>query len=246
MTGPTTAGMVTLVAYFANEADAEQHQKALASRFAARVEIVVGDAWRDAWREYFKPLRVGARLVIRPSWEEVRPFPGETVLTIDPGRAFGSGIHETTKLVLREIDRRVRGGERVLDVGAGSGILSIAAALFGASSVRAIDDDPDTVSVVHENAAINSVSDRIHADATPLDQIDGDFDLVVANIEARVLIPLADAIAARVSPGGTLVLSGVLRPQRHEVRAAYPGLAHELTTTDGEWVALIFRRSEGS
>jgi ribosomal protein L11 methyltransferase len=244
LSGPTDAGSVTLVAYVSEEARAEAIAAELGERFPARVEIVVGDEWRDRWREYFKPLRVGARLVVRPSWEEVVPWDGEIVLTIDPGRAFGSGIHETTKLVLREIDRRVRGGERVLDVGAGSGILSIAAALLGASEVRAVDNDADTVSVVDENAKANGVSEIVVADATPIDRVDGAYDLVLANIEARVLIELAAPICARVAAGGTLVLSGVLRPQLDEVVDAYAAFDHQLTGADGEWVAVILRRPE--
>jgi ribosomal protein L11 methyltransferase len=244
MSGPTEDGSVTLVAYVSDESRAEELAADLGRRFPARVEVVVGDDWRDKWREYFKPLRVGARLVVRPSWEEVKPRDGEIVITIDPGRAFGSGIHETTKLVLREIDRRVRGGERVLDVGAGSGILSVAAALLGASEVRAVDNDPDTVSVVGENAKVNGVSAKIVADATPIDRVDGSWDLVLANIEARVLIELAAPICARVAPGGTLVLSGVLRPQLSEVLDAYAALQHQLTGVDGEWVAVILRRPE--
>jgi len=245
LSGPTTEGAVTLVAFVPDEAEAEALALSLSARFPARVEVVVGDAWRDGWRDFFKPLRVGARFVVRPSWEEVRAWPGEIVLTIDPGRAFGSGIHETTRLVLREVDRRLSTGARVLDVGAGSGILSVAAALAGASEVRAIDEDPDTVSVVSENARVNGVTSHIVADATPIEDIEGQYDLVLANIQARVLIPLADAIAARVAPGGTLVLSGILRPEREEVAAAYAGLTRELTTADGEWIAMVFHRPEG-
>ncbi len=242
MSGPEGEGDVTLVAYVGEEARAEALAAELGERFPARVEVVVGDDWRDRWRDYFEPFRVGARLLVRPSWEEVSPRDGEVVLTIDPGRAFGSGIHETTKLVLREIDRRIRGGERVLDVGAGSGILSVAAALLGAGEVRAVDDDPDTVPVVEENAAANGVGGGITADATPVGELDGKWELVVANIEAKVLIDLAEPIAGCVGPGGTLVLSGVLVEQRDEVVAAYAGLDHQLTGIDGEWICLILRR----
>src|SRR5512139_1404763 len=123
--GEAGAEGVTLVASFADEAHAEAAREALADRFEARLEFVVGDDWAHAWRAYFKPTRVGERLVIRPSWEPVEAAPHEVVLTIDPGNAFGSGIHETTRLVLRESDRRGRGGERGLDVRGGSGILAI-------------------------------------------------------------------------------------------------------------------------
>ncbi len=243
----TSSEGVTLVAYFSEEAQARRVADTLGRRFPARVEHVVGDDWRDGWRAYFKPSRVGARLVIRPSWEPVRPYPGEVMLTIDPGRAFGSGIHETTRLVLREIDRRVRPGDAVLDVGCGSGILSIAALLLGARRAVGIDVDEDALPVAVANARLNRVVSRFRARAVPVEQTAGRFDLVVANIEARVLVPLASAIGAKVAPAGTLVLSGILRGQEDEVLEAYrarcPGLRFVGPVPfENEWVALVLRR----
>ncbi len=243
LSSPSRDGMVTLVAYVPDEQHAEGVARTLGARYAARVEMVIGDAWRDAWRVHFKPSRVGARLVVRPSWEEVRPFPGEVVVTIDPGRAFGSGIHETTRLVLREIDRHVRAGDRVLDVGTGSGILAVAALLLGAKRARAIDIDPDAISVALENARLNGVASRIAVGTTAVGRVRGVFDLVLANIQADVLATLAPAITARVAPGGTLVLSGVLRDQTDAVRAAFPDLVLRFVAVEGEWVAIVlFRR----
>lgn len=241
--GPPRPGQVTLVAYVPEEDEARRLERVLGKRFPARVEFVVGDEWRDAWRAYFKPTRLGPRLVVRPTWETMRTLPGDVVLTLDPGRAFGSGTHESTRLVLRELDRRIRGGERVLDVGCGSGILSIAALLLGAERARAVDVDPDAVAVTRENALLNGVASRVEPSTTDVSRLRGEYDVVIANIEARVLIPLADAIAARVARGGWLILSGILRGQEDEVRAAYPGMALRLLPFDGDWIALVLQRS---
>ena len=242
---PKRAGIVTLIAYVPEEAEARRIERGLAKRFPARIEYVVGDAWRDAWREHFKVTRLGPRLVIRPSWEPFEPKRDDVVLTIDPGRAFGSGTHESTRLVMRELDRRIRGGERVLDVGCGSGILAVAALLLGASRARAVDVDPDAIEVTKENARLNGVASRIEASTTDVGKLRGTYDVVLANIEARVLVPLADAIAARVATGGTLVLSGILRGQEDEVRAAYPELGLRIVPAEGEWVALVLERVKG-
>lgn len=234
---------VTLVAHFASEALATEVAAELGERWPTRVEFVVGDAWRDSWKEYFKPTRLGDRLVVRPSWEQFEASPTDVVLVVDPGRAFGSGTHETTKLVLREIDRVVVPGMRVLDVGCGSGILGIGALLLGAASVRATDIESDAVDVTLENARFNGVEDRVDVSMIPLEEIDDAFDLVLANIEARVLIPMAPELQKRVAPGGLLILSGLLRDQLEDVRAAYRGLAEEAVTSEGEWIAVLGRAS---
>jgi ribosomal protein L11 methyltransferase len=236
-------GTVTLVGSFENEEDATDAVAELTEvGLAPRLEFVVGDAWRDEWRKYFKPTRLGERIVIRPSWEPFEAQPGDVVVTIDPGRAFGSGLHETTRLVLRAIDARLGAADRILDVGCGSGILAVAGILLGAKSGVATDNDPDAVEVTNENALLNGVADRLVASVDDVSLIRDTFPFVVANIEARVLIPLAASIAARVAPGGTLVLSGILRGQEDDVRAAYAELELVEIPTDGEWVAIVLRR----
>lgn len=235
--------VVTLVASFPTEASAARAAKALPRAWSPRIEHVVGDAWRDAWRAHFKPTRLGRRLVVRPSWEPFEPGRGDVVLTLDPGRAFGTGTHESTRLVLTELDRRVRGGESVLDVGCGSGILGVAALLLGASRVRAVDVDPDSVEVTVENAELNGVAARVTASCTPVHRLRGSFDLVLANIQADVLVPLAAAISARVAPGGTLVMSGILVGQESTVLEAYRPMRKLAAPVEGEWVALVLRKS---
>jgi ribosomal protein L11 methyltransferase len=244
----TNADVITLVASFADDASAQRALAALRGSDGrdvgirdVRLEWVVGDAWRDAWKAHFRPTRVGKRLVVKPSWEAYTPAPGDVVLEIDPGRAFGTGTHESTRLVLAEIDRRVRGGERVLDVGAGSGILAVAAVLLGADRAVCVDEDADTVDVVRETAARNRVASRIRASAAPVQRVRGTFELVLANIEARVLVPLAAPIAARVGPEGTLVLSGILAGQEDTVARTYAPMVVEDAPRLGEWVALVLR-----
>jgi ribosomal protein L11 methyltransferase len=233
---------VTLVASFADDAAAESAIVELAPR-AASLEHVVGDAWRDAYKQYFKVTHLGPRLVIRPSWEPYEPAANEVVVTVDPGRAFGTGTHESTRMLMAALDRHVRGGERVLDVGCGTGILAICALKLGASTARCIDVDPDAVAVTLENAAQNAVSSQVGADTTPVEAVPDAYPLVLANIQATVLVPLAEPLAARVESGGLLMLSGILRGQEDEVLHAYPGFRLEEAPTEGEWIALILTKT---
>jgi ribosomal protein L11 methyltransferase len=237
---------VTLVAAFDDEAEARRVAEVMSAHYSSRVDHVVGDEWRDAWRAHFKPVRLGQRLVVRPSWEPVALWAGEVEVVLDPGRAFGSGTHETTRLVLREVDRRVRGGESVLDAGCGSGILGVAALRLGAHRVRAVDVDPDVVPVARDNARLNRVASRMHVSTTPVARLRGTYDLVLANIETPILISLADALAARVAPGGTLVLSGVLMGEQDRVCGAFPGWMRVVVGREGEWVAPVLRRGPGA
>jgi ribosomal protein L11 methyltransferase len=215
-------GKVTLVASF------ESHEAAIAAiaelgeELAPRLEEIVGDAWRDAWKEHFRPFAITDSIVIRPPWQAYADKPDEQVLVLEPGRAFGTGLHETTSLVARALERRrgELGGATVLDVGCGSGILALIALTLGAARARATDVDPDAVEVTRENATRNGVDERVVADTSPVETIVERFPVVVANIEARVLIPMAAALGGRVAPGGLLVLSGILAPQADDVRAA--------------------------
>jgi ribosomal protein L11 methyltransferase len=179
--------------------------------------------WRDAWKRYFRVSRLTRQFVVVPSWEQFTPGPDDVVLALDPGMAFGTGTHASTRLVLEEIQELADGGAapvRVLDVGCGSGILAIAAARrWPAAWCVAIDHDPSAITATRENAVINGVADRIHTleelampqpgAASP----DEPFALVLANIQAHVLRDLSSALIASTAPGGTLILSGLLTPQ---------------------------------
>ena len=240
-----TPGKTTLVASFATREEADAAIAELDPRYGARLEEVVGDAWRDAWKEHFRPFEICPGVVVRPPWEA---YAGDApiVLELEPGRAFGTGLHETTSLVCGALHAHAADfrGKSVLDVGCGSGILALVALKLGAASARAVDVDADAVEVSRENAARNGMSSGMSADTASLDAVLGTYTTVVANIEARVLIPMADDLGAKVKKGGLLILSGILVPQKEDVRAAYARFDLVAAPEKGEWIALVLRAKD--
>ncbi len=237
-------GSITLVGAFSTREGAEAAIAELDSSMRPRYEEVVGDAWRDAWKEHYKPYAIAEGVVVRPPWEAYESTPGEQVLELEPGRAFGTGLHETTRLVARAIKAHASEvqGQLVIDVGCGSGILALVALALGAARAIAIDNDPEAIDVTRENAARNAMTDRVDASTTDIKALTATAPLVLANIEARILIPMASDLAARVTPGGLLLLSGILAPQKDDVRAAYPHMDLVDAPALGEWVLLALRR----
>ncbi len=234
-------GHVIVMAAFVDEAAARRALAELRADYEADLSYVPDEDWATEWRRGFGAQRIGARLLLHPSWEDVEAKPGDAVLTIDPENAFGSGDHETTRLVLRVLEGRVAGGERVLDVGCGSGILSIAALRLGAESAVAIDIEEDAVAVTRRNAALNGASEGIDVSTRPLAEIEGTYDIVLANIETRVLLQMPDQLCPRVGEGGVLVLSGILRGERDEILSAYSAMELDACLEEGEWLALLLR-----
>jgi ribosomal protein L11 methyltransferase len=246
-------GKVLLVASFDARADADEAIALLHERdpsLVARIEEIVGDEWRDAYKEFFKPFLLTPGITIKPPWCEVEDPRGK-ILELEPGRAFGTGLHATTSLVARILEdaKADLAGARVLDAGTGSGILALVAIVCGASSAVAFDVDADVIPVVLENAERNGLASQIETFAGTIDDVVGTFPWVVANIEARVLDPLADAVAARVALGGHLVLSGILATEEDRMVRRYSSLARPLdvvevrlegTREDG-WVAIHLR-----
>jgi ribosomal protein L11 methyltransferase len=234
-------GRAVLVAWFGDHAAAAA---ALAAHGGALAEVPDED-WGEGWKKDFRPLDVG-RVRVRPSWIDAPPPPGAVEVVLDPGMAFGTGSHPTTSLCLAALSDLLsdRPGASVLDVGTGSGLLAIAARKLGAGRVAANDDDPVAVGVARENAERNGAA--MELTGAPVGAIPGTFDVVVANILANVLVAGAPARAAKVAPGGILLLSGVLAPQEDEVRRAQvaaglvpvPGADRR----DGEWSLLALRR----
>ncbi len=215
-----------------------------------RTRLVHETDWADAWKAYFPVLRVGHRLVIRPTWRRHHRQPGDVVLALDPGMAFGTGLHPTTRLCLAALeavaDRGGVDGARVLDVGSGSGILALAAMRLGGQRALGLDTDPIAIEATTANARRNRLARRIRARLGSLPSGEPAFDVVLANLIAGVLVPLAPALHDELRPGGTLVASGIFVDREAEVRLAFQavGLDVERRTAEGDWVALEVRRPE--
>jgi ribosomal protein L11 methyltransferase len=202
--------------------------------------------WESAWKQYFKPLRVGRRMVVKPSWEEYAARPEDLVLELDPGMAFGTGAHPTTQLCLETLEEVVRPGDRVLDFGTGSGILAIAAARLGAQLVIGLDIDPVAAGAAELNVTGNCLRDRVRILGGDLDSLPPGqtFDGIVANILAGVILDAAPGLASRCRVGGWLVTSGIIEHRAQAVAdELYAcGFLDIETRRRGEWVALTARR----
>lgn len=189
-----------------------------------RTRLVAEEDWANAWKAYFHPFRVGRRLVVVPSWEDYTDQPGDIRLTLDPGMAFGTGTHPTTALCLEALEERVQPGQRVLDVGCGSGILAIAAARLGAGSVLALDIDPVATAVAAENVDRNGMGLQVTVRTGVLDQLvppgEPRADIVVSNIIADVIISLVDQVAERLAPDGTWLAGGIITERLAAVEQA--------------------------
>ena len=210
------------------------------------LEDVEDADWENNWKQYYKPMEIGERLLVIPQWEEADP--GDRVpLYLDPGLTFGTGAHATTRLCLTALETLVRGGERVLDLGCGSGILSVAALRLGAGSALAVDIDDKCRTAARENAGLNGIGpDRLDilvgnllTDGAAAEKIGGGYDLVLANIVADVIIALAPRVRGLLSPGGTFLCSGIIEGRADEVEAALNAAGLEIRTRreDNGWYA---------
>jgi len=203
--------------------------------------VEIDGSMADTWRDHATPVWIEPDLVVCPAWVPFAAGPGVTVLRIEPGPTFGLGDHPTTVLSLRAVRGHVSRDCTVLDVGCGSGVLSVGACMLGASSAVAIDIAPASIDVTNANAHANGVSDRVVVSTTPLAHVDGAFDIVVANILAPTLIDLAEDLRRVVKASGVLIVSGVLADRHHHVEAALqPMLLTGRYILDG-WAALTLR-----
>jgi len=227
------------------------HFSSLGAHFVGELttRTVNEEDWANAWKEYFHVTHIGQRLVIRPSWREYTPTAHEVVLTLDPGMAFGTGLHPTTRMCLEQVEQRVHTGMKVLDVGTGSGILAIAAAKLGAESVYAIDNSSVAVESTLANTELNGLNERIKVVLGVLDDAEagrmaGHYDFVIANIIAHIIGSIAPQLARVVAPTGLLVVSGIIEARRHDAEG--PLLAAGLELVEqvmiDDWMALVLRR----
>lgn len=195
--------------------------------------------WAENWKQYYKPFRLGAHMVVKPTWETWDEQEGDLMIEIDPGMAFGTGTHETTAMCVGLIEKYYHGGT-LLDVGTGSGILAIAAARLGARGIVAVDIDPDAVRVARENVAHNSLSDAISVrEGDLLQGLSQRFDFAVANILAPVICMLAAPLKQHLLPGGRFICSGIIAEAEEDVNAALrsAGYAIDEVLHKGDWVA---------
>jgi len=199
--------------------------------------------WLSHWRSRFHAFQVGRRFLIKPSWESVAPAPGQQVIVIDPQMAFGTGEHVTTQFCLRALEAEVRKGDFVLDVGAGSGILSIAAVKLGAKRVLGLDIDPQAIATARRNARLNGVAHRVEFSCSPLDHrvSSKSFHQAVANINSEALVPLFSELSRVLKSNGHLILSGFLAEQEATLRRGLSENRLRLCRLEhqGEWISAL-------
>ncbi|MBO5845532.1 MAG: 50S ribosomal protein L11 methyltransferase [Clostridia bacterium] len=207
------------------------------------------DDWANSWKAYYKPIKIGERIVIVPAWEKYEPCEGEIIVRMDPGMAFGTGSHETTRLVIGLLEKYIRSGERVLDVGCGSGILAICASKLGAEICRAYDIDPIAVKVARENIK-DSGQTNITCDQSDLlrqvDVSDGGYDVICANIVADIIIRMTPDVSKYLNDGGVLLASGIIVERVEDVVECFEKNGFEIAerVVDNGWCALVVRKKK--
>lgn len=209
--------------------------------YTLHVNQVNQEDWENSWKAFYHAMPIGKRLLVCPAWETAKNTENRTVLTLDPGMAFGTGTHETTELCLLALDKLVKEGDTVLDVGCGSGILGIAACLLGAKKADGIDIDPMAVRTAKENAVINKVDDLFHPILGDLaKEVDGQYDIVVANIVANAIIALSPSIPQFLKPGGIFISSGIIDEREQDVCTAIEraGMQIEKIERKNGWVCI--------
>jgi ribosomal protein L11 methyltransferase len=212
-----------------------------------RVSTLKEEDWANAWKEHFQVHRIGDRVVIRPPWREYEPVGDEVVVELDPGMAFGTGLHPSTKMSVLGVEQVVRPGDRVFDVGTGSGILAIAAIKLGAVQADCVDVETVAVRATRENAERNDVTDKVRVElgsAGPGEPFQGEYEVVLANIIARILIEISEGLVAATKPGGHLVLAGIIESREAEVVEAFAARRANVITRRqiDDWVSLVLAR----
>lgn len=207
-------------------------------------KAVADEDWAETWKEFFHTEKIGARTVIKPTWEEYEAGAGEIVAELDPGAAFGTGQHATTALCIRALEELVRPGMTVFDIGTGSGVLAIVAAKLGAKRVEAVDFDPVAVRVARENVRQNGAEDVVRTGQSDLlKSVEGEADLIIANIIADIIVRLFGEVEAHLAPDGTMLLAGIIEDRLQDVveAAALHGFAVEKIEQEKGWAAVIVK-----
>lgn len=213
-----------------------------------RVSNLQEQDWANAWKEHFQVHRIGERVVIRPPWREYEPQDDDIVIVLDPGMAFGTGLHPSTRLSMLGTEDVVKPGSTVLDVGTGSGILAFAAAKLGAERVDTVDVETVAVKATAENAELNGISDVINVELGSVGEGQPfwgeQYDVVIANIISRILIEICEAVVAHTKPGGSIVLAGIIESREQDVIAAYEAAGARVVNRRfaEDWVSLVLTR----
>ena len=212
-------------------------------------EVITDPDWGEQWKKYFKPLRVSRDIVIKPTWERYAPLGRDIVIEIDPGMAFGTGQHASTRMCLEALEdliltKRFPEPPSVLDVGTGTGILGIACAKLGAERVLCVDIDPKATEIAQENIAINSVADRVAVTQREITTLKDTYDLIVANLTAKILIKLKKPLTSLLRPGGYLILSGIIDQNRSDIEAHFfrDPLIPSSSFAEKEWVCYVLKK----
>jgi ribosomal protein L11 methyltransferase len=260
-------GDAVMKAYFAQETDMQQLAGSLRTflenfstfgidpgRADMEIASIPEEQWADGWKQYFKPVKISERLVIKPTWETYEPNPGELIIEIDPGMAFGTGTHATTALCMRALEHVVKENDHVIDVGTGSGILAVTAAQLGAHRVLALDLDPIAVTSAIENVKLNCLAHRVSVQQSDLLSIVRDtqsaatialpVQVVVANILAEIIMTFVRDVYDVLAPGGVFIASGIIVAKEHDVNQALrdAGFALASREEDNGWVAIIAKK----
>lgn len=250
--------VVTVTAYYPEDEELQPRLAQIEEEMAAleaglgtcrfgntRFRTVSEQDWANEWKQYFHVTHIGETLVIKPTWEEYATKAGEHIIEIDPGMAFGTGTHHTTCMCMERLEKVLRPGMEVFDVGTGSGILAIAAAKLGAETVKAVDIDATAVRVAAENIAANGLTEKINVKQGDLLQgTEGQADVIIANIIADIIIMLLEDVPGKLKNGGIFLASGIIEERQNDVAAAAAkaGLCVEAVDTKGGWVVMQMRK----
>lgn len=261
---PETAQTETIQAYFPHDTRLEKRIKSIENYLASLVQIfpdlerpslkteTVSDPdWGEQWKKYFKPIRVSGNIIVKPTWERYSPSSRDIVIEIDPGMAFGTGQHASTRMCLEAIEdiilkERAVKNWKVLDVGCGTGILGITAAKLGAQDVIGVDIDRKAVEIARENAAINDVDEHIKFINRDVKTLTETRNLIIANLTAKLLMELREHLKNLLVPGGYIIISGIVEPDRQIIEEQFCAapFSQEKVITEKEWVCYVLKKSD--